>query len=103
MSLNRPSSMEYRNCSGVVSPVTADEPHQVVFEYNPRRIGLDFQNQGTHDMYLVIHLVNALDAPPIRYRLTPGEYWYKDQFAPINQVSIEGVLGEPFAASDYGL
>lgn len=102
MSLNRPSAVEYFNRSGVIATPDASGTPQMVLDYHSGRIGFDFQNQGAHDMYLAIHDLTA-DNGVIRFKVPPGETWYKDQFAPINVVSVEGTPGEPFAASEYGL
>lgn len=105
MSLNRPASMEYFDRSGFINPSAhAESPFgQIVLDYNPKRVGFDFQNRGKSDMHLCIWPVNAVGVSPCVYTITPGETWYKDQFAPINVVSVVGTEGDPFSASEYGI
>lgn len=99
MSLNRPASMEYFDRSGTL----ATEPVEVL-SYNPKRIGFDFQNIGEKPMWLVIHPVNEPEGSvPTLFRIAPGDTWYKDQFAPINRVTVYGEPGEAYSASEYGI
>lgn len=104
MSLNCPPRLEYFDRSGVINSSLPDLPP--TFPYNCKRVGLDFQNQGTHPMWLVIMpltLNDEADSKPTQYLVKPGESWYKDQFAPINEVRVIGTDGDPYAASEYGV
>jgi hypothetical protein len=103
MSLNRPSSMEHFDRSGTIQAVEQANPQpQVVFPRKPQRIGLHFQNQSAHDMYLVV-IQSKEGQAPTRWKVAPGELWYHDQFAPLNEVRVEGTPGDLFAASEFGI
>lgn len=104
MSLNCPPRLEHFDRSGVIPP--SDDPQATqgsttVFPYNPKRVGFDFQNQGTKPMWLIVMGMSA--DGNTKFKLAPDEYYYKDQFAPINEIRLIGEAGEPFAASEYGV
>lgn len=103
MSLNRPSSMEYFDRSGTIQTIDPTNPQpQSPYPRNPHRIGLHFQNQGTNPMYLLI-MQSKAGLAATRYKVAPGELWYHDQFAPLNEIQIEGTPGDQFAASEFGI
>jgi hypothetical protein len=95
--------MEHFDRSGTIDAPDATDPKpQVVFPRHPQRIGLHFQNQGTHDMFLVV-VQSKPENTPTRFKVVPGELWYHDQFAPLNEVRVEGTPGDLFAASEFGI
>lgn len=105
MSLNCPPRLEYFDRSGVIAKTNDDalQPTQVVFPYNCKRVGLDFQNQSKNSMWLVIMPLTDPDAKPTSYHVPAGESWFKDQFAPVNEVRVLGSADSAYAASEYGV
>ena len=98
MSLNRPSSMEHFDRSGTID----EGESQVIFARNPQRVGLCIQNQGENPMWLLV-IQDKPDVKPTRYKIKPDGSFYWDQFAPLNEMRIQGTPGEPFAASEFGI
>lgn len=98
MSLNRPPSVMHYDRSGVIND--GSEP-QVLFERNPRRIGMMFQNQGTSPMTIVVKAARDGQGDS-HWRVPVDAEWYYDQHGPINEVQILGVPGDKFAACEFG-
>lgn len=97
MSLNRPPSVMHYDRSGVIDASGT----QVVFARNARRIGMMFQNFGTHDMILTVKGARA-EYPDTRLLVPPRGEWFYDQHGPINEVQVSGTEGEPFSACEFG-
>lgn len=101
MSLNRPPSVIHYDRSGLIAAPVPGDDLQVVFPRNPKRIGMMFQNFGTHDMILVVK--GARDGfPDTRLLVPPRGEWFYDQHGPINEVQVTGTSGEPFSACEFG-
>lgn len=98
MSLNRPAVMEHFDRSGIID----EGESQVVFAKHPGRIGLVVQNQGDNPMWLLV-IQTKEGVKPTRFKIPPGSSFYWDQFAPMNEMHIQGTPGEAFAASEFGL
>lgn len=98
MSLNRPAAMEHFDRSGIIDGGES----QVIFARNNGRIGLTLQNQGANPMWLLV-IQGDPNVKPTRYKIDPDKSFYWDQFAPLNEMHIQGTVGEPFAASEFGL